>query len=287
MLTGRRCGGTRGDVRAIEQNAPFARRLEAGEQAQQRGLAAAGGPEQREEFAVTDVERKPLDRRHRAEALGDALEAHQRRLLPHPPSTSSSLRRTLAAGRGSLNRRRRVFKRCSVRRTASRQPAYLRSRVASSMRGSKRRSSRHARQSRRDRGRAGGAAGEIGGAQRGRLHHHRAVDRAAQDIGEELHGEVARASCRHRRAAPSPRPRPPASRRAWPRAGRGSGSRPTSSAARAISAAPALRVRPKMRAARLRVPIGRAEADKGRHQIDLLGRIGARGQRVDFRAPWR
>ena len=32
------------------------------------------------------------------------------------------------------------------------------------------------------------------------------------------------------------------------------------------------------RAARLRVPIGRAEADEGRHQIDLLGRIGARAR---------
>ena len=31
---------------------------------------------------------------------------------------------------------------------------------------------------------------------------------------------------------------------------------------------------PENRAARLRIPIGRAEPDEGRHQIDLLGRIG-------------
>ena len=42
---------------------------------------------------------------------------------------------------------------------------------------------------------------------------------------------------------------------------------------------------PEDRAARLRIPLGRAEADKGRHQIDLLGRIGLRGQRVHVRTP--
>ena len=41
MFTGRRCGGTSGDVLPVEQDAPFARLLEAGEHAQQRGLAGA------------------------------------------------------------------------------------------------------------------------------------------------------------------------------------------------------------------------------------------------------
>ena len=73
--------------------------------------------------------------------------------------------------------------------------------------------------------------------------------------------------CRHRRAAPFRRRRPssPSSSR---RAGRASGRRPTSSAARASSAGPELRVRPKMRAARLGVPMRRAEPDEGRHEID-------------------
>ena len=78
MLTGRRCGGTGDDVLAVEQDAAFARRLEAGEHAQQRGLAAAGGAEQREEFALRNIEGKRLDRGDGAEALADRLEAHQR-----------------------------------------------------------------------------------------------------------------------------------------------------------------------------------------------------------------
>jgi len=66
------------DVLAVEQDAAFARRLETGEHAQERGFAAAGGAEQREEFALLDVEREGFDRHHLAEALADRLEAHQR-----------------------------------------------------------------------------------------------------------------------------------------------------------------------------------------------------------------
>ena len=58
MLTGRRCGGTRVEILAVEQHAARVRRLEAGQQPQQRGLAAAGRPEQREEFALLDIERR-------------------------------------------------------------------------------------------------------------------------------------------------------------------------------------------------------------------------------------
>ncbi len=68
------------DVLAVEQDAAFARRLEAGEQAQQRGLAAAGGAEQRKKFAVPDVEAERIDRGHIAETLADLLEAHERGL---------------------------------------------------------------------------------------------------------------------------------------------------------------------------------------------------------------
>ena len=52
----------RRDVAAVEQDAPVARRLEAGEHAQQRGLAAAGRAEQREELVLADVERDAVDR---------------------------------------------------------------------------------------------------------------------------------------------------------------------------------------------------------------------------------
>ncbi len=72
MLTGRRCGGTRRDILPIEQDAALVRRLEAGEQAQQRGLAAARRTEQREELALENVERELLDRGHAAKALADA-----------------------------------------------------------------------------------------------------------------------------------------------------------------------------------------------------------------------
>ena len=37
---------------------------------------------------------------------------------------------------------------------------------------------------------------------------------------------------------------------------------------------------PENRAARLGIPIGRAEPDKGRHQIDLLGGIGCGRERI-------
>ena len=70
MLTGRRCGGTAPMSSPSSRMRPSFGVFEAGEQAQQRGLAAAGGPEQREELACADIERERVDRGHRAEALG-------------------------------------------------------------------------------------------------------------------------------------------------------------------------------------------------------------------------
>ena len=77
MLTGRRCGGTPARSAPSSRMRPCVRRLEAGEHAQQRGLAATRRAEQREEFAAEDVERQVLDRAD-AETLADALEPHQR-----------------------------------------------------------------------------------------------------------------------------------------------------------------------------------------------------------------
>jgi hypothetical protein len=74
-----------GQIRAIEQDTARIRRLEAGEHPQQRGLAAAGWTEQREEFALIDVERHALDGRHAGKMLADSVEAHQRprrRIVP-------------------------------------------------------------------------------------------------------------------------------------------------------------------------------------------------------------
>ena len=52
----RRCGG-RMSIRLSPMRIGRRRVRKAGDHAQQRGLAAAGGPEQREELAVFDLER--------------------------------------------------------------------------------------------------------------------------------------------------------------------------------------------------------------------------------------
>ena len=72
MLTGRSIAAARRRDLAVEHDAARGRRLEARKHAQQRGLAAARGAEQREEFALVDVERQIVDRDDLAEALGDA-----------------------------------------------------------------------------------------------------------------------------------------------------------------------------------------------------------------------
>ena len=53
---------------------PLERLLQPGDHAQQRGLAAAGGPEQADEGAVRDGERHVLDGGEGAEALGKIVE---------------------------------------------------------------------------------------------------------------------------------------------------------------------------------------------------------------------
>ncbi len=79
MLTGRRFGTTPAMSAPSIRMLARARDLEAREHAQQRGLAAARRPEQREELVGADVERDVVDRARRAEALGHALDAHDRR----------------------------------------------------------------------------------------------------------------------------------------------------------------------------------------------------------------
>ena len=50
--------------------------LEAGDHPQQGGLAAARRAEEADELALLDGERDVVERGERAEALGDALDAH-------------------------------------------------------------------------------------------------------------------------------------------------------------------------------------------------------------------
>ena len=66
-----------GDVLAGDRDRPRGRRLEPGDQAQRRGLAAARRPHEDHELAVGDVERQAVDRHGRAgELLGHVLEGH-------------------------------------------------------------------------------------------------------------------------------------------------------------------------------------------------------------------
>ena len=74
-----------GERLAVEPDRALGRLLEAGEHAQQRGLAAAGGAEQRVELALVDVERLVVDGDESAEPLGDGAELDEglcRRVVP-------------------------------------------------------------------------------------------------------------------------------------------------------------------------------------------------------------
>ena len=85
MLAGRFQGGTAAMSWPSIRIRPAVGRLEAGQHAQQRGLAAAGRAQQREELALVDVEADIVDRVDVAELLGDVLDPDERlgvRVLP-------------------------------------------------------------------------------------------------------------------------------------------------------------------------------------------------------------
>jgi hypothetical protein len=65
------------DVAAVEVDAAGAERLEPGDQAQQRRLAAAGRPDEHGELAARDRQVDALDRLDLAELLLDALELEE------------------------------------------------------------------------------------------------------------------------------------------------------------------------------------------------------------------
>jgi len=67
--------GHRGEIPAVEQDAPATRRLQAGNHAQQGGLAAARAAQQREDLALADVERDLAHRPGVAEAFSQAFDA--------------------------------------------------------------------------------------------------------------------------------------------------------------------------------------------------------------------
>ena len=68
------------DVPAIKQDAAFVRRLETGEHAQKRSLAAAARAQQREKLAGPHIQRDVVDRAKIAELFRDAFDAQQRHI---------------------------------------------------------------------------------------------------------------------------------------------------------------------------------------------------------------
>jgi hypothetical protein len=72
---GRHPGAVAGDGRVLEPDLAGVRVLEAGDQAQQRRLAAAARAEERDDLALLDAEVGGVHGLHRAEALGHAVYA--------------------------------------------------------------------------------------------------------------------------------------------------------------------------------------------------------------------
>jgi hypothetical protein len=67
-----------GDVLAVKQDAALVGRLEAGQHPQQRGLAAAARPQQREEFSGMDIKRERIDGTKSVEFFHHRIDTQQR-----------------------------------------------------------------------------------------------------------------------------------------------------------------------------------------------------------------
>src|SRR5262249_49355900 len=67
------------DAPALEQNVALARRIEAAEAVEERGLAGAVRADQAEELATTDRERHAIERHDAAEAHADVAHRDERR----------------------------------------------------------------------------------------------------------------------------------------------------------------------------------------------------------------
>ena len=99
---------------AGDGNRAFAGLIEAGEHAQERGLAAAGRAQQREELAGADGERDVVEGGERAEAAGDAADVDDGRLPAHArgspatPVRRSARRRRSSAVPSRISENRRI-----------------------------------------------------------------------------------------------------------------------------------------------------------------------------------
>ena len=87
-IDGAAVGRVLGDILAIQQDFPRSRRFEAGDQAQQRSLAAARGTKKRKELTLADVYRDIVKRTQGAVALAKGLYSvadFHRDVLVHKP----------------------------------------------------------------------------------------------------------------------------------------------------------------------------------------------------------
>jgi hypothetical protein len=82
----------RREISAVQKDTTGGRPLESGDQAQQRGLAATRGAEQRKELAFVNIEGQTIDDRDAAETLAQRLNAQQRTRMRIGPRRKISFR---------------------------------------------------------------------------------------------------------------------------------------------------------------------------------------------------
>ena len=88
--------GKVGDAPAIDRDLAAVRHQEAGNQVEQRGLAAARRPEQRHQLAAADQQRQLVERGGLAEAFRDAVEPDRDGLAVQPGRGGRSGKRTFS-----------------------------------------------------------------------------------------------------------------------------------------------------------------------------------------------
>ena len=96
-----------GHVGAADLHPAAIGRLQAGNDAQQRGLARTAGPQQRKELAAADLEAYAVDGANCAEALLDRLDA-QDGLVAHPAQTPAIISAAMCRAPSGRNPARRA-----------------------------------------------------------------------------------------------------------------------------------------------------------------------------------
>src|SRR5277367_5011852 len=87
----------------VENDAAGIRLFETGNQAQQRGLAAARRTEQSKKLALVDIERELIDRREGTETFAQAFDAQQRLRGAVGPRREAAFRKTTLRKSGIRN----------------------------------------------------------------------------------------------------------------------------------------------------------------------------------------